>query len=67
MTAVFVTVDGDATETTLDRFIDANEFDPAEVAAIRTDVCIVGCYRGGGGAAPEWLVCTPDYLRRAAA
>lgn len=57
---------GDAVDTTLDAFLSANEFDPAERDEIRAAVDEGRAYVGGGGAAPEWVIGAPaavgDYL-----
>lgn len=65
--SIFLIVDGDATETTLDSFLDHNSFEPSEVADMRRALAWRGVYRGGGGAAPEWMICTLAYLRSEAA
>lgn len=57
---------GDATETTLERFFEANELPTEERAEIRSAVVMHGVYHGGGGAAPDWILSTAEHLRSAA-
>ena len=56
MAALLLYIDGDVTETTLDQFVEVNDFEPEEVAELRQTLSEGGVYVGGGGAAPIWAV-----------
>lgn len=62
--SVLLLVEGDEpVELSLDRFFEANSFEVEERAEIRSAIVMHGVYRGGGGAAPIWMLATGEHLR----
>jgi hypothetical protein len=56
MGIILHTVDGDTMEMSLDEFFNANEMEEEERGDIVSGLLMFQCYKGGGGAAPEWMI-----------